>query len=56
MSGNYKPVVNYDGANGVGARKMIDFAPYLGDALFVEVCNDGTSGKLNHMVIDYFIT
>ena len=40
--GNYSPVLMFDGANGVGAAKMADFLPYLGDSLQVKVFNIGT--------------
>ncbi|XP_069140710.1 phosphoacetylglucosamine mutase-like isoform X2 [Argopecten irradians] len=45
----YKPTLTLDAANGVGAQKAYKLKNYLGDYLSVGICNDGTSGKLNHM-------
>ncbi|KAI0219536.1 Phosphoacetylglucosamine mutase [Lamellibrachia satsuma] len=47
--GNYHPTVIVDGANGVGASKLQNIVPYLNGMLGIETCNDGSSGKLNHM-------
>ena len=38
-----------DGANGVGAPKLGSLMPYLNGMLGIEITNDGSSGKLNHM-------
>ncbi|KAG1677775.1 Phosphoacetylglucosamine mutase [Nymphon striatum] len=46
---NYRPVIIFDGANGVGALKMNEFSKYISEILTVEVVNDGTSGQLNHL-------
>lgn len=42
----------FDGANGVGARKIKQFQERLGDTLKIDAYNDAIigSGKLNHMV------
>ena len=32
----------FDGANGVGAPKMADMLPYLGDSLQIKIFNKGT--------------
>ncbi|KAJ8866062.1 hypothetical protein PR048_033586 [Dryococelus australis] len=48
LSGNYKPHVFFDGANGVGAVKMKALAGYLSENLSVDIYNKG-SGKLNYM-------
>lgn len=37
-----------DGANGIGALKMREMEPYLKSELQVELCNDGSSGRLNY--------
>lgn len=42
----YKPVVMFDGANGVGAPAMAEFTKLLGDVLEVEMVNTG-EGELN---------
>jgi hypothetical protein len=39
----------FDGANGVGALKMVSGLLYLGNSLQVQIYNDG-NGKLNHLV------
>lgn len=46
---NYSPVVEFDGANGVGALKMKDAIAYLDCTLVVNMHNDDTSNteKLN---------
>lgn len=38
----------FDGANGVGARKMLQFIKRMGNCLNVEVFNNGNKGKVNH--------
>lgn len=50
--GQYKPELEFDGANGVGAVKMSEFLRYLGDCLHVNIHNADTStkGKLNFQV------
>ena len=49
----YKPVLWVDGANGVGALKMTEMMKYIkGSELVVNTHNDGSTGKLNHMVIN----
>lgn len=52
-NGNYVPKLFYDGANGVGAKKIKNFKERLGDCLSIELFNDAAigTGKLNHMVI-----
>ena len=44
------PKLTVDGANGIGALKMAQFKDHLESVLDVRVVNDGSSGKLNHMV------
>ena len=46
--GRYKPELTIDGANGVGAIKMKQFQPLLGQLLNIKVVNDGSTGKLNY--------
>lgn len=46
-NGNYKNRLLFDGANGVGARKMLQFIKRMNDTLNVEVFNKG-DGKINH--------
>eukprot|EP00095_Tigriopus_kingsejongensis_P008784 maker-scaffold120_size336265-snap-gene-1.10 protein:Tk08784 transcript:maker-scaffold120_size336265-snap-gene-1.10-mRNA-1 annotation:"hypothetical protein TcasGA2_TC011920" len=41
-NGKYEPTLMYDGANGVGAQKMKDFLPFLGDSIQIQIVNDGT--------------
>lgn len=51
-NGNYTNTLLYDGANGVGAKKIKFFQELLKDVLKIEMYNDegiGT-GKLNYMV------
>lgn len=50
-NGNYKNRLLYDGANGVGAKKIKYFQEILGDSLKIEPFNDAIigSGKLNFM-------
>jgi len=47
-NGNYKPEVLFDGANGVGATKMEEFAKLIGDSLTSTIYNKG-EGILNHL-------
>lgn len=44
---NYKNKLLFDGANGVGARKMLQFLKRMKNSLNVEVFNSG-GGKINH--------
>ncbi|KAG0441449.1 hypothetical protein HPB47_015945, partial [Ixodes persulcatus] len=50
---NYVPFIRLDGANGVGAVKIKTLLPHLGGLLKIETFNDGTQGRLNHMVASY---
>lgn len=45
--GNYKNKIVFDGANGVGARKMLQFLKRMNGSLNCEVFNKG-EGKINH--------
>lgn len=45
-NGNYKNVLVYDGANGVGSMKMLEFNRQLGESLQCQVFN--SNGKVNH--------
>lgn len=45
--GNYKNKIIFDGANGVGARKMLQFLKRMNASLNCEVFNKG-EGKINH--------
>lgn len=45
--GNYRNRLVFDGANGVGARKMLQFMKHLDQTLGIEVFNKG-EGKINH--------
>lgn len=49
--GNYKNRIFYDGANGVGAKKIKFFRERLGDCLSIRMFNDAIigTGKLNHL-------
>lgn len=49
---NYKPDLLYDGANGVGAKKIKIFQERLGPCMNITMYNDALigTGKLNHMV------
>uniref|UniRef100_A0A1B6KB84 Phosphoacetylglucosamine mutase n=1 Tax=Graphocephala atropunctata TaxID=36148 RepID=A0A1B6KB84_9HEMI len=49
-NGHYKPELEFDGANGVGALKMSELLRYLGDCLQVNIHNAdiATRGKLNY--------
>lgn len=51
-NGNYVNRVLYDGANGVGARKIRYFQERLGNSLKIELFNDADigTGKLNYLV------
>ncbi|CAD7083068.1 unnamed protein product [Hermetia illucens] len=46
-NGNYKNLLLFDGANGVGARKMLQFLKRMKNSLNVNVFNSG-QGKINH--------
>ena len=48
--GQYEDSVQVDGANGVGALKMREMLNHLGSSIKIDVQNDGTTGKLNHLV------
>lgn len=50
--GNYENRLMYDGANGVGAKKVKYLREVLKESLLVEMYNDEIigSGKLNHLV------
>ena len=50
MVSDSKPVMRLDAANGVGAGRVVDLLEHIGDIMNIEVCNDGSHGKLNHMV------
>lgn len=45
--GNYRNRLVFDGANGVGARKMLQFMKHMQNTLGIEVYNKG-DGKINH--------
>lgn len=47
--GNYKNRLLFDGANGVGARKMVQFLKRMDNELAVDVYNKG-EGKINECV------
>ncbi|XP_069788307.1 phosphoacetylglucosamine mutase [Narcine bancroftii] len=38
-----------DGANGIGALKLKEMEPYLEKKLKLNLCNNGTTGKLNYL-------
>ncbi|KAH8406172.1 hypothetical protein KR215_006048 [Drosophila sulfurigaster] len=47
-NGNYRNSLIYDGANGVGARKMLQFIKRMNNSLAVTVINQGIgTGKIN---------
>lgn len=50
---NYEPIIDFDGANGVGSIAMQEFKSRLGKSLTVNIYNDDitTKGKLNNMVM-----
>lgn len=52
-NGNYTNRVLYDGANGVGAKKVKFLKEALEDSLIIEMYNDEIigSGKLNYLVL-----
>lgn len=50
--GNYKNRLLFDGANGVGARKMVQFLKRMNGELNVDVYNKG-EGKINEKVCDF---
>lgn len=45
----YEPVLNVDGANGIGAMKLFSLQTYLGHRLKINVFNSG-EGRLNEKV------
>uniref|UniRef100_A0A6M2DJM3 Phosphoacetylglucosamine mutase n=1 Tax=Xenopsylla cheopis TaxID=163159 RepID=A0A6M2DJM3_XENCH len=45
-NGKYSPKFIFDGANGVGGKKMVQFQKRLGDSIDVDIYNNG-KGKLN---------
>ncbi|XP_030841516.1 phosphoacetylglucosamine mutase [Strongylocentrotus purpuratus] len=48
--GDYSNQILLDGANGVGALKVMQFLNHLETSLLnITVCNDGSNGKLNEM-------
>jgi len=49
---NYSPLIEFDGANGVGALKMKDAIMYLEETLVINMHNDDilNSQKLNYKV------
>lgn len=49
-NGNYRNHLIFDGANGVGARKMLQFLKRMDNTLNVQVFNSG-EGKINDKVI-----
>lgn len=49
-NGKYSPKFIFDGANGVGGKKMVQFQKRLGDSIDVDIYNNG-KGKLNFKVI-----
>lgn len=54
-NGNYKNLVLFDGANGVGARKMLQFLRRMkNNCLNVQVFNSG-EGKINEKVSDLIL-
>jgi len=54
---NYSPIIEFDGANGVGALKMKDAIVYLEEALVINMHNDDilNTEKLNYKVWLYFL-
>jgi len=53
---NYSPVIEFDGANGVGALKLKDAIIYLEETLVINIHNDDilNTEKLNYKVWLYF--
>lgn len=49
---NYSPIIEFDGANGVGALKMKDALVFLDKTLLINMNNDDTltTEKLNFKV------
>ncbi|XP_033757116.1 phosphoacetylglucosamine mutase-like isoform X2 [Pecten maximus] len=45
----YKSTLTLDAANGIGAPKAYKLTSYLADYLTIDICNDGSSGKLNYL-------
>jgi len=54
---NYSPIIEFDGANGVGALKMKDAIKYLEESLVINMHNDDilNTEKLNYKVCLYFL-
>jgi len=54
---NYSPIIEFDGANGVGALKMKDAITYLEESLVINMHNDDilNTEKLNYKVWLYFL-
>lgn len=54
---NYSPIIEFDGANGVGALKMKDAIIHLEEALVINMHNDDilNTEKLNYKVWLYFL-
>ncbi|XP_060069488.1 phosphoacetylglucosamine mutase-like isoform X2 [Ylistrum balloti] len=46
---SYKTALKLDTANGVGAYKAHLLTQYISDYLTIDICNDGSSGKLNYL-------
>ncbi|XP_003801353.1 phosphoacetylglucosamine mutase [Otolemur garnettii] len=47
--GDEHRTIKVDCANGVGALKLRELEPHLAQALSLQLVNDGTKGKLNHL-------
>lgn len=54
-NGNYRNKLIFDGANGVGARKMLQFLKRMDNTLNVQVCNSG-DGKINEKVSKFSLS
>lgn len=48
-SGDENRLVKVDCANGIGALKLKEMAHYFSQGLSVQLFNDGTAGRLNHL-------
>ncbi|XP_052043672.1 phosphoacetylglucosamine mutase [Apodemus sylvaticus] len=48
-SGDGRRLVKVDCANGIGALKLKEMAQYFSQSLSVQIYNDGTKGRLNHL-------
>ncbi|XP_048209590.1 phosphoacetylglucosamine mutase isoform X2 [Perognathus longimembris pacificus] len=48
-SGDERASVKVDCANGIGALKLREMEPHVSPGLAVQLFNDGTKGKLNHL-------